>query len=298
MIVWETRLSTMSTSVFDNQGRAWDLRSPSLRAALNCPAPDFDLLKYLVENIGYVAVTKAGRGAGAYVRIRPAVASPIGLAAALYDLAETRPQRIILSHSGGSGGHEMFVSFPAAVKRIGELMLAVGSNASPPFLNRERDVRSLKSKDPLSALLRHWSGGERFSPDAHEDLLCTALRGRFMNVKLAYDRLTISGVGPGFLAFDASWRRRAPGLPLEHQPDYMYGLWVRDIFKSVLDQWRPRLDEVDAVIRRPTFGDQVRIRYRRLILPYRRAPSGSARLLGVSVVDETVDLRSAGGMAC
>ena len=48
----------MQTIILDDHGRTWDARSPALRSFLHCSLPDFDFLTYLVENLGFVAVTK------------------------------------------------------------------------------------------------------------------------------------------------------------------------------------------------------------------------------------------------
>ena len=75
----------MQTIILDDHGRAWDARSPALRSFLHCSLPDFDFLTYLVENLGFVAVTKIAPNA-ARIRFRRETASETSIAAALYCL--------------------------------------------------------------------------------------------------------------------------------------------------------------------------------------------------------------------
>src|SRR5215510_5120213 len=106
-------------------------------------------------------------------------------------------------------------------------------------------------------------------------------------------RLCIADVGAGFVAYDEVWRGGARGQPVENQPDYAFGMWVREVFEDVFQRWLPRLDAIDAIVRRPRIGDNVRVCYRRLILPCWRVKSGTPLLLSASVVDDSIDLRGA-----
>lgn len=283
----------MPTIVFDDSGHAWDARSPDLRRRLHCLSPDFDFLKYLTENLGFVALTQTRRGA-AVMRFRPALVSPVGLAAAMFALADMAPERVVVSHPSDGCGDELVRGLARAFARIEDLVASAPQAGIPAFLKAERPLRSLQEADGmLSSLLSLWTeAGQVYDPATHQDVLSGALRGRFMFVEASTSsQLTIADVGPGFVAYDESWRRMARGLPVEHQPDYAYGSWVRGLFQLALEQGRPHLDDIDAVIARPRLNDRVRARYRRLILPCRRGPSGTPGLLSASLVDPAIDLR-------
>jgi hypothetical protein len=122
--------------------------------------------------------------------------------------------------------------------------------------------------------------------------LIETLRARFMVVEPVDGRLTIVDIGSGYEAYGKIWQEHARGLPVEEQPDYDYGRWVKGMFRSVQETQLPRLDEVDATIRRPHRNDRLRVRYRRLILPFTWGGRKETCLLGASVIDETIDLGS------
>jgi hypothetical protein len=60
---------------------------------------------------------------------------------------------------------------------------------------------------------------------------------------------------------------------------------VQSIYRHALETRLPRLDEVDATIRRPHRNDRIHLRYRRLILPFKSKVHGGVCLLGASVID-------------
>ena len=283
----------MKTVVFDDAGQAWDIGSQALRTMLHCPYPDFELLAYLVNNLGFVAVTTIGQGSARF-RFRPKVVSQVSLAAALFALVEQRPDRIIISHPGNACKDELFVSLKRALARIEELLSTDQSSGPSAFINVERAVQSLiGANNTLSSLLLHWINDRQvYDPLTGAELLRDCLHGRYMVVEVADNRLTIGDVGSGFLSYDRDWREKARGLPVDSQPDYAYGLWTAKLFRSVLERGQPRLDEIDAVIQRPCRGDSVRVRYRCLLLPYASGPTGLPFVLSASIVDDDIDLRA------
>jgi hypothetical protein len=285
----------MTTVVFDDAGRGWDEKSLELRRQIHCRRPDFDLTTYLIDNLGFVALSWKVRSA-CTIRLRPALASPTGLAAALYALADLAPTRIVISHPSEACGNELFADLGRAIARIEELVAAAREATVPPaFLKRELALNALlETSGPLSTLLQRWVDGDMaYDPAKHRELLYGELHGRFMVVEPDADchRLIIADIGPGFVVYDEPWLRIARGLPIEHQPDYAYGCWARDVFERVLESERPCVDDIDAMIARPRLNDHVRARYRRLVLPYRHGPSGTPCLLSASIVDVGIDLR-------
>ncbi|MGA7806675.1 hypothetical protein [Bradyrhizobium sp.] len=285
----------MTTIVFDDAGRGWDEESLELRRRLHCHRPDFNLTTYLIDNLGFIALSWKQHGA-CTIRLRPALASSIGLAAALFALADLAPQRVIVSHPSETCGLELFANVGRAVARIEELVADARQPTCPAFLKREVSLEAqLQAGGPLAALLRYWANADQaYEPEKLRALLYGALRGRFVVVEPNADRrhLTIMDIGPGFVVYDKSWLRIARGLPMEHQPDYAYGRWARGAFDQALERTQACVDDVDAVIARPSLNDTIRAQYRRVVLPFRRGPSGSPCLLSASIVDD-VDLRRA-----
>jgi hypothetical protein len=283
----------MQTTVLDDHGRSWDARSPALRRFLRCPLPDFDFLTYLIDNLGFVAVTKINPHA-VRIQMRPETASQTSLAAALYYIADLELKYITISHSGEAHVHRLFHSVAQAVAYMAEQIAASYQHGPSTLVSRERPIDLLvNAEGPLASLLSHWiSCGHVYDSTALASTLAGVLRQRFMVVEPTDDRLTIVDVGAGFDSFGPAWRGKARGLRIEDQPDYDYGCWVEGMFRHVRDTDMPRLDDVDATIRRPDRNDSFRIRYRRLILPFKCGRHRETRLLGASVVDQTLDLEA------
>jgi hypothetical protein len=275
----------MQTIILDDHGRAWDARSPTLRGVLHCPLPDFDFLTYVIENLGFVAVTKIAPNA-ARIRFQPETASQASIAAALYRVADMGLERIVISHPGRFVDG-LFPSLAQAVAYIAEQLAASHQHPSSTFLSRERPIGMLANADgALASLFAQWVYSKQtYDPATLANALIETLHARFMVVEPVDGRLTIADVGSGFESFGKTWQENARGLPIEEQPDYNYGQWVQGMFRSVQETRQPRLDEVDATIRRPHRND-----YRRLILPFTCDRRAGTCLLGASIVDQTIDL--------
>lgn len=272
----------MQTIILDDHGRAWDARSPALRSLLHCSLPDFDFLTYLVENLGFVAVTKIAPNA-ARIRFRPETASQTSIAAALYCLADMAIERAVISHPD-QFAEKLFPSLAQTIAYIAEQVAANHQPLSSAFTSTELPVGILASTDEaLSSLFAQWIDSKQVYDSATlADVLPEQLRARFMLVEPVDGRLTITDVGSGLEIFGETWRKNARGLPMEQQPDYDYGQWVRGIYRRVQETQLPRLDEVDATIRRPDRNDSIHRRYWRLILPFTCKENGGTCLLGAS----------------
>jgi hypothetical protein len=285
--MWRGRMRTV---ILDDHGRGWDAQSPTLRSFLHCPLPDFDFLAYLIENLGFVAVTKVAPNA-ARIQFHPETASQTGMAAALYRIADMGLERIIISHPG-SLVERLFPSLAEAIAYIAEQLASRDPQSSAAFRNTERPVELLaNASGPLSSLFQKWMYSKQIYNSA---TLATTLRetllARFLIAEPINGRLTIMEIGSGFESLSKTWQEHARGLPIEEQPDYEYGRWVQGMFRGVEETRRPRLDEIDATIRRPHRNDHFRVRYRRLILPFAFKRHGGTCLLSASVVDQTIDL--------
>jgi hypothetical protein len=275
----------MQTIVLDDHGRTWDARSPALRSFLHCSLPDFDFLTYLVENLGFVAVTKIAPNA-ARIRFRPETVSQTSIAAALYCLADMGIERTVISHPN-QFVEKLVPSLAQTIAYIAEQIAASHQQPSSAFTSTERPLEVLANTDDALALLfAQWIDLKQdYDSATLADVLPETLRARFMLVKPVDGRLTITDVGAGFEIYGETWRKHARGLPMEEQPDYAYGQWVQGIYRRVLETGLPRLDEVNATIRRPDMNDSIHCHYRRLILPFTCKGNGGTCLLGASVFD-------------
>jgi hypothetical protein len=142
------------------------------------------------------------------------------------------------------------------------------------------------SDEALSSLFAQWMDSKQaYDSTTLASVLPESLRARFILVEPVGERLTITDVGSGFEIFGETWQENARGLPIEETPDYDYGRWAQGIYRHVLKTRLPRLDEVDATIRRPHRNDRIHLRYRRLIVPFTCKGHGGTCLLGASVID-------------
>ena len=272
----------MQTIILDDHGRTWDARSPALRSFLHCSLPDFDFLTYLVENLGFVAVTKIGPHA-ARVRFRPETVSQTSIAATLYCLADMGIERTVISHPD-QFVEKLVPSLAQTIAYIAEQIAASHQQPSSAFTSREQPLDILANTDEaLASLFAHWIDSKQvYDSVTLAEMLPESIRARFMLVEPVAGRLTITDVGSGLEAFGETWRKNARGLPMEEQPDYDYGRWVQGIYRRVQETRLPRLDEVDATIRRPDRNDSIHRRYWRLILPFTCKGNGGTCLLGAS----------------
>ena len=103
-----------TTIVFEDAGRDWDANSLELRNEIYCRHPDFGLTTYLIDNLGFVVLSWKLRNV-CTIRLRPAPASPIGLAAPLFTLANLAPKRIVISHPSEACGYDLFTDLGRAI---------------------------------------------------------------------------------------------------------------------------------------------------------------------------------------
>jgi hypothetical protein len=142
---------------------------------------------------------------------------------------------------------------------------------------------------PLSALLSLWACSDRITDlQSLKQALAATAAGRFVALEQVCGRLTIVDIGTGYDSYSKTWQENALGMPVEEQPDYEYGRWVQSMYGAVLESQQPRLDDIDATIRRPHLNDKVRVRYQRLILPFKYGRHWTTRLVGVSAVKQPI----------
>lgn len=282
----EDGVDPMTTILLDDHGRAWDAHSPVLRRFLQCPVSDFDFSSYVVDNLGFVAVTMID-SRSARIRLRPRTACGISIASALYFIADRAVERIIVVKTGDEVVERMFPRVGQAMTYIGDEVARARLHLSPVFRSRELPITALaKEAEPLGVLFMRWLECDQGRDNTElKGLLDLHSLQRFVIIEPVDGRLIFADIGSGFESFGRTWQQHAPGLPLEEQPDYHYGQWVRGVYDHVLRTGKPLFDDVDAVIRRPHRNDRLRVHYRRLILPCGSTGSRPARLVGASLVE-------------
>jgi hypothetical protein len=216
-------------------------------------------------------------------------AAPASVAAAIYLLADMGLERIVVSQSDGSFIDRLFSSVSQAVAYIDQRVTGPHWQETASVQSRQLPIETLAScKGPLGTLLSLWTCSDRTADLTRlKETLCPTAGVRFMALEPVDGRLTIVDLGSGFDSYSKTWQENALGMPVEEQPDYEYGRWVQTMYGEVLETHQPRLDDIDATIRRPHLNDKVRVCYQRLILPFRYGRHGTTRLIGASLVKQS-----------
>ena len=85
----------MQTCLFDDKGELWDGKSRRLADALHASLSSEDLLKYVVRNLGFIAVTE--NGGSLRLQLRPAIVSQTALGGLLYWMHDRDIERVLIS---------------------------------------------------------------------------------------------------------------------------------------------------------------------------------------------------------
>src|SRR5262245_18110993 len=115
----------MRSVIFEDQGEVWGDAPRSLPEILQGHLPSAEAVNYAVRNLGYVAVSEGG--GSARVRLRPAVVSPIAFTALCYNLADSMPDRILISWLDGTWSDNLFGSLQDAMRHMLDLLPTIDS---------------------------------------------------------------------------------------------------------------------------------------------------------------------------
>jgi hypothetical protein len=278
--------------LIDDRGQAWPPGSIQLRAAHFAGDADFDFVDYALRNLGFIEIIRAEDRAR--LRLRPRVVAEAALATTFHLLGDEPPRRTALSWFSGNWSHEIHGDWKGLVRRLIDLVNRGKADAARAFLIRPGAMGSLQRNDFLLDLANWWrvTGGQ-VDCTTLDAAIRQKVSNRFVIVEQQNDnRLIIMSLGNGYLTYDENYRRVAVGQRFEDQPDFEYGKWIAANYREALIRSEPRIDDIDVVVRR-SGGGRRRVQYRRLILPL-KLPDSSSRLMSVSVVDPTIDLRIEG----
>jgi hypothetical protein len=280
----------MQTYLFDDKGELWDGKSRKLAEALHASLSSEDLLKYVVRNLGFIAVTE--NNGSLRLQLRPTIVSQVALGGLLYWMHDRAVERVLISCLDEEWSHELVRTREEAVRRLLTKVRRDGEDRRGDFLNQPRPLHDLPDTSPLRAVLNAWA--ECDGVYDHKRLLPVlqnATNGRFFLVEAAASSpsIMIRDIGNGFTRDAGYWLGRTVGHRVEDQPDYAYGKWLAEVYGKVVTSRAPSLDDVDAVI---TWPQQPRIsyRYRRLVVPFETGKD-STLLLSATLIDPAIDLR-------
>jgi hypothetical protein len=275
--------------ILDDEGHLWHWPFAALAQSLGSVRTGARLANYAIRNLGFISLRL--RPQGLVLSFRRGLARPQTMADAIRLLLELPDQRIVLSFLDLDWQHRVCRGPAEAIDEL--IGLLQGSHEEGrSFLCRAMDTGCLSERSQFAHVLRFW--GNHPAAFDHQNIgrvLQGPLRGRYLVVAAVGDQetLMIEHWGEGLGSYDPTWARRARGVPLRDQPDYRYGCAAAEAYATALRHGMPVLEDVDAIVTKPRKAS-VRLRYKRLILPFRRT-DGEVRLLGTSLLDPAIDLR-------
>lgn len=253
-----------------------------------------DALAEAVNGFGYVAFRTMKFGV--WVRLRPRKVSPIAVIGVIDRLLrQTHPQRVVISRFEPEGWRStLYSTQKAAAGALYPLADSDSRRRATSFHSRARDLRLPFQDACLERVFDAWRSDKRLPSDVSR-WAPPELRDRLVVLSpgagAASAHLTISHLGMGFGVIPKAWAQAARGLYLEDHPDVHYGEWAARGYRRSIAGGVPLFDDIDADV--DVGASYKRSRYRRLILPF-RDESGNPCVLGTSVVDPSLDLRSEG----
>ena len=274
------------TTLIDEQGEPWFAGAPELRRRLGAIAAGDDISAHAVREHGFVMVRE--RAGSVHVSLRPERVRRPALATLFYQLAEARPERLVLSYLGCDWQHEVVGSAHEAMLRVEDLVASsAGWRPGAGYIVQRHSLipRRHPSLQQLAPLLAVWHllGGRSPGP-LPEVLVRFGFLDRSVIVRnpARSGRMVFEHRGKAFTFYQPCWNLLAMGRDVEDQPDRDYGKHTARCYREAFAEDAPRFEAVDAVIRTP--GHEVRrSRFDRLILPWRMS-DGERVATGISLL--------------
>lgn len=280
----------VSTLLIDNNGRAWDAGSWTLRRRFYANRSAIGFADFLVRNLGYISLSFYDDSCA--LRASPARTALPALATAGRLMADAAPTRVTLSWFDGQWNYELLRGREPAMTRLLTLHGTLAKSDGKRYLDCQRNLTDLPTHHPLGMVLDLWRDScGSIHLTQHKDALDSCLQAKFAMVRCERDtaRLIFSHVGRGIVMYDQAWHEIAEGLRVEDQPDHTYAKWVAGRYREAILSNEPLLSDVDALVWTPLDGLQ-RITYSRLTLPV-MTKHGRPSLLSATHLDAAIDLR-------
>jgi hypothetical protein len=271
--------------LIDDHGKPWVDNSPVLAHRLGYREPDFDAPAYAVRNLGFIHVRQHDEGVR--VSLRSGTFSLLSLTATLYALVDRRPRRIVLAVFWGEDwSYEMFTSLGSFAERAEDLAGGDPIAGRPRWLAAEKklDALTLPAFARIRPLVDLWiTSRGRLSDDFDRALRASGLIHRAVLVRnvAGTSRLVYEHFGSGIKAMRPCETLKLVGRDIDDIADRAYGGWVAESYSSALRRRRLQLESVRATLR-TSEEDTLKVRYDRLLMPWRRS-GNDLFVLGISM---------------
>jgi hypothetical protein len=264
----------MQDMLVDRRGRVWSPPVLARHYRYRYPA-DLSLASFAVRERGFIHVRR--RPSGVEIALRAGKFSQRGLLAAILAL-EQMPVRILLSvFDGARWSHELFASM-VSFTRFAEV-IAADEPLGPrePWTATRLPLTALSQPRfaSLRPLVSIWEASRGRLPDdfdRHIAELGHQPRTILLRRKPRSKRLLHIRVPMGSLMMKPDQWVNLLGHDLEQLPDPEYGAWAHRAYSEIVATGSPQLDSVRATTRSAD-GATLRMRYDRLVIPWRTAGS-------------------------
>jgi hypothetical protein len=286
----------MQRLIIKDDGDLWQQGLDALRLHLASTLSDKALLRFLVEQMGFIAIDISR--ASATIALNFDTVSEPGLARVFYWLDQQRPEKVVLIDRSpfASQAHFLLGPWARALPLLARLSLNREADRARAMISDELGMHQLAHDHALGRCLRFWiEASATGALDERWGRASEILGGRLVAIK-AQDHgggTVIARVGTGLPVFAQVGLGRTIGLRVEDQPDTRYGRTCANTYGTVLASGKPKLERIDALVRWPGVG-QVRRRYVRLLLPF-NAANQEKWLLSATSEDDSIDLRRGTG---
>ncbi len=248
------------------------------------------LEEYAIRNIGLVAVAVSETAVA--IKCRPAVLSDRAVGTLSYWLLDHARLPVSITWFDNCWDVERV---PDARTALSFLSYLLELKREPSFRPADRicvqpSVQAARRWQQMKGQLASLTAGPLDIPRCAR-VLDPLFFGRWtvVEVNAAEAKIDVLGLGGGYPLIDPVFAATDARRPLEGFADEGYRAWVTDGFLDVAKNWRPRFEDVDAVVMWPRFGD-LRTRYWRILVPL-RATGARCTVLTASGNDSGIDLR-------
>lgn len=265
--------------LFDNNGMPVDVHTFARKGGFCSWDAAVD---YAVEALGFVWVELTDRGC--QVRLNAKKTDRRAEAALFFWLNEAAPNRVVVYFVHARSIPQIYPGVPECIAATSKILEA-GRREDRWIATRPFDP--LCPSTALSKLASTYRAGRNLREFATRGLVEEATGGRFLIVERVMKSKKLMLRAMGRDSYYRSWAADPASRSIDDQPDLQYGTWLADCYHTSLDDMSPQAEEVDALVFRPREGKR-RLRYRRLILPFR--VQGREFLLSTSLKDTAIDL--------
>jgi hypothetical protein len=283
-----------SYQIIDDRGRVWHESSLALRAEYHGIVAGPSFVDYAIRNLGFIAMRRLG-GDGVELRMRLECASEAALIAASYQLWDSAPTRIALTHwENGGWKFELHLGMVKFMARLARSTNAAKSNRQKRTLRVERSLNSLLERDNFRTIVLAWEAAKPRVTSAGFMAKLAALSGNCYTifVKDPIAGFKVAGYGSNLPAFALKWLASGQSA-LSHHPDRDYAWACERSFTAVIERGAASLDEIDAIVQWRAPGSRegpFRRKYQRLLLPL--LDSSCPGLISITRENLAIDLRA------